>query len=50
MSAAPLDLVGIGSMVVDRVHRAPRLLGAEQKGILREVEPGVRTSMATSRR
>ena len=27
-------------MVVDRVHRAPRLLGAEQKGILRGVEPG----------
>lgn len=37
MSAAPLDLVGIGSMVVDRVHRAPRLLGAEQKAILRDV-------------
>jgi arabinose-5-phosphate isomerase len=29
-----LDLVGIGSMVVDRVHRAPRFLGAEEKGIL----------------
>ncbi|NRA08400.1 MAG: SIS domain-containing protein [Myxococcales bacterium] len=38
MSARSLDLVGIGSMVVDRVHRAPRLLGAEQKAILRDVE------------
>jgi arabinose-5-phosphate isomerase len=38
MSGAPddrLDLVGIGSMVVDRVHRAPRILGNEEKGILR---------------
>lgn len=32
-----LDLVGIGSMVVDRVHRAPRILGTEEKGILRAV-------------
>ena len=38
MTERRLDLVGIGSMVVDRVHRAPRLLGAEQKGILRDVE------------
>ena len=38
MSGRSLDLVGIGSMVVDRVHRAPRLLGAEQKAILRDVE------------
>ncbi|HEY5657446.1 MAG TPA: PfkB family carbohydrate kinase [Myxococcota bacterium] len=40
MSGAPderLDLVGIGSMVVDRVHRAPRILAAEEKGILRGV-------------
>jgi len=40
MSDAPddrLDLVGIGSMVVDRVHRAPRILGTEEKGILRAV-------------
>ena len=40
MSGAPddrLDLVGIGSMVVDRVHRAPRILGTEEKGILRAV-------------
>jgi arabinose-5-phosphate isomerase len=33
-----LDLVGIGSMVVDRVHRAPRALRADEKGILREIE------------
>lgn len=33
-----LDVVGIGSMVVDRVHRAPRILGGEEKGILREVD------------
>ncbi len=37
-SERPLALAGIGSMVVDRVHRAPRLLGADQKGILRDVE------------
>jgi sugar/nucleoside kinase (ribokinase family)/D-arabinose 5-phosphate isomerase GutQ len=40
MSGAPddrLDLVGIGSMVVDRVHRAPRILRTEEKGILRAV-------------
>jgi arabinose-5-phosphate isomerase len=35
-----LDVVGIGSMVVDRVHRAPRLVGAEAKGLLRDVEGG----------
>jgi arabinose-5-phosphate isomerase len=34
----PLDVVGIGSMVVDRVHRAPRILGGDQKGILRDVD------------
>ncbi|MEN8160992.1 MAG: PfkB family carbohydrate kinase [Myxococcota bacterium] len=27
--------VGIGSMVVDRLHRVPRILGADEKGILR---------------
>jgi len=32
--AAPLDLAGIGSMVVDRVHRTPRLVGADEKAIL----------------
>jgi arabinose-5-phosphate isomerase len=35
---AALDVVGIGSMVVDRVHRAPRILGGDQKGILRDVD------------
>ncbi len=36
--SADLDLVGIGSMAVDRVHRAPRILEAGEKGILRDVE------------
>lgn len=30
----PLDVVGIGSMVVDRMHRTRRLLGANEKGLL----------------
>ncbi len=30
----PLDVVGIGSMVVDRIHRIPRILSADQKAIL----------------
>ena len=34
-----LDLVGIGSMVVDRVHRAARILGPDEKGPLQS-EPG----------
>jgi arabinose-5-phosphate isomerase len=29
-----LDLVGIGSMVVDRLHRAPRIVAADEKGPL----------------
>jgi len=33
----PLDVVGIGSMVVDRVHRTPRILPPDAKAILREV-------------
>ena len=46
MSAGgPLDLVGIGSVVVDRVHRAPELLGADRKTLLR-AEPG-RDAVAT---
>jgi arabinose-5-phosphate isomerase len=32
-----LDVVGIGSMVVDRVHRTPRVLPADAKAILRDV-------------
>ena len=35
-----LDAVGIGSMVVDRVHRAPRILGSDEKGILRDLGHG----------
>jgi len=31
-----LDVVGIGSMVVDRVHRCARILGPDQKGILED--------------
>jgi len=34
---AGLDVVGIGSMVVDRVHRTPRILPADAKAILRDV-------------
>jgi sugar/nucleoside kinase (ribokinase family) len=33
-----LDVVGIGSMAVDRVHRTPRILEAGAKGILRDVD------------
>ena len=41
MSAAPrLDLVGIGSVVADRMHRVPRLIGADEKIILRPLERG----------
>lgn len=35
-----LDLVGIGSMVVDRIHRTRRVLAANEKGLL-ESAPGV---------
>jgi len=38
LSRADLDVVGIGSMVVDRVHRAPRILGSDEKGILRDID------------
>jgi arabinose-5-phosphate isomerase len=40
VSGEPLDVVGIGSMVVDRVHRVPKLLGADQKTILRDLQGG----------
>lgn len=40
MTARPLDVVGIGSMVVDRVHRASRILAPDEKGILRAVDAG----------
>ncbi len=32
--------VGIGSMVADRLHRVPRILGSDQKGIMRRGEGG----------
>jgi sugar/nucleoside kinase (ribokinase family)/D-arabinose 5-phosphate isomerase GutQ len=34
------DVAGIGSMVVDRLHRIPRILGVEEKGILRLLPDG----------
>jgi arabinose-5-phosphate isomerase len=36
-SEVKLDVAGIGSMVVDRVHRTPRILPADAKAILRDV-------------
>jgi len=33
-----LDLVGIGSMVLDRMHRTRRVLGANEKGLLDPVD------------
>jgi arabinose-5-phosphate isomerase len=43
MSGRPAKVtVGIGSMVVDRLHRVPRILGADEKGILRAGKAGVR--------
>lgn len=33
-------VVGIGSMVVDRMHRTPRILGAGEKGILQALPGG----------
>jgi arabinose-5-phosphate isomerase len=45
--AAELDLVGIGAMVVDRVHRAARIVGPDEKGPLQPIDgasgPSVRT-------
>jgi len=38
--AKDLDVVGIGSMVVDRMHRAPRAIGAAEKVILRDLGGG----------
>jgi len=37
MSGGRLDVAGIGSMVVDRVHRAARILGPDEKGLLGDV-------------
>ncbi len=41
--AAPgrdLDLVGFGSMVLDRMHRTRRILGANEKGLLDPIDAG----------
>jgi sugar/nucleoside kinase (ribokinase family)/D-arabinose 5-phosphate isomerase GutQ len=44
MSASPerpqRRTVGIGSMVADRLHRVPRILGVDEKGIVRTSESG----------
>lgn len=39
-SSPDLDVIGIGSMTVDRVHRSPRILERGEKGVLRAVEGG----------
>ena len=36
-----LDLVGFGSMVLDRMHRTRRILGPDEKGLLEPVEGGL---------
>jgi arabinose-5-phosphate isomerase len=38
--AHDLDVVGIGSMVVDRMHRAPRAIASAEKVLLRDVGGG----------
>jgi arabinose-5-phosphate isomerase len=38
-----LDIAGIGSMVVDELYRSPRILGPDEKGILRRFEDGARS-------
>lgn len=40
MARDTLDVVGIGSMVLDRMHRAARIVGPEQKGLLLELAGG----------
>jgi ribokinase len=45
LEAAHLDVVGIGSMVVDRIHRTPRLLGSEEKGVLHGMAGGGATQI-----
>jgi arabinose-5-phosphate isomerase len=40
VSSAELDLVAIGSMVVDRLHRTPRIVGPDEKGALRPLKGG----------
>jgi len=43
VSRAGLDLAGIGSMVVDELYRSPRILGPDEKAILRPFEDGARS-------
>jgi sugar/nucleoside kinase (ribokinase family)/D-arabinose 5-phosphate isomerase GutQ len=38
-----LDIAGIGSMVVDELYRSPRILGPDEKAILRPFEDGARS-------
>ena len=38
MADQPLDVVGIGSMAVDRIYRTPRILEPGTKGMLHDVE------------
>ena len=40
MSDRALDVVGIGSVAVDRLHRVARIVGAEQKGVLQTMATG----------
>jgi ribokinase len=40
VSEPSLDVVGIGSMVVDHLYRSPRILRGEEKGILRPHDSG----------
>jgi arabinose-5-phosphate isomerase len=44
-AARRLDLAGIGSVVADRLHRVPRLLGPDEKGILRPMAGGAPTEL-----
>jgi arabinose-5-phosphate isomerase len=37
VSGGALDVAGIGSMVVDRVHRCARIVGVDEKGLLGDV-------------
>jgi arabinose-5-phosphate isomerase len=39
-AAGPLDLVGMGSMVLDRLHRAVRIVGRDEKGPLERLAGG----------
>jgi ribokinase len=40
-----LDVVGIGSMAVDRVHRCPRILEGDEKGMLHELPGGASVAL-----